>query len=50
MQEKLAEDKVTEHNEDTEAHPNDFNLKGITIGKDSVIATKKGDLLTHFGR
>lgn len=43
---KIAEDKVTEHNEDTEAHPNDFNLKGITIGKDSVIATKKGDLLT----
>lgn len=34
------------HNEDTEAHPNDFNLKGITIGKDNVIATKKGDLLT----
>ena len=43
---KIAEDKVTEHNEDTEAHPNDFNLKGITIGKDNVIATKKGDLLT----
>ena len=37
---KIAEDKVTEHNEDTEAHPNDFNLKGITIGKDNVIATK----------
>lgn len=43
---KIAEDKVTEHNEDTEAHPNDFNLKGITIGKGNVIATKKGDLLT----
>ena len=40
---KIAEDKVTEHNEDTEAHP---NLKGITIGKGNVIATKKGDLLT----
>ena len=25
---------------------NDFNLKGITIGKGNVIATKKGDLLT----
>lgn len=43
---KIAEDKVVEHNEDTEAHPNDFNLKGITIGKDNVIANKKGDLLT----
>lgn len=43
---KIAEDKVTEHNKDTDAHPNDFNLKGFTIGKDSVVATKKGDLLT----
>lgn len=34
------------HNEDKEAHPNDFNLKGFTIGKDKVIAAKKGDLLT----
>lgn len=43
---KIAEDKVVEHNKDTKAHPNDFNLKGITIGKDKVIANKKGDLLT----
>lgn len=43
---KIAEDKVAEHNEAPDAHPNDFNLKGLTIGKDNVIATKKGDLLT----
>ena len=43
---KIAEDKVAEHNEAPDAHPNDFNLKGLTIGKDNVIATKKGDFLT----
>lgn len=43
---KIAEDKVTEHNEDTEAHLNDFNLKGLVIGTDAVKATKKGDLLS----
>ena len=41
-----AENAFNIHNEAPDAHPNDFNLKGLTIGKDNVIATKKGDLLT----